>query len=619
MSAINFKSVQHLHESLLQKQQHVTEGNQQEFIKEVREYIEQAKQAGSNIPSTRERDQVRANLRYWGNYIYSIDKAFPDTELAPSMVTEKKPMTSIIAVVIFALLVVLGGIQAFRSSFDGSAATPSSVPFATNTQSSTIQPADITATAQQALGVPTPTTVFVGSDVALLSPENGESVLPKIMFKGAYTNLESSSTIHMLLVRSDRLYPIKDFFTVPQDASTGNWEFPAALYLNPQELEKPENLAVVPAACFDNACRETLTNAVETGLAINELPSQFSFTLYRDSSRVVYRNAYQAIQDARLVYSLSDEKSFDLYISNQDGTEKRPIKITPEYSEIYPNLSPDGTKIVYVKRFIDPNTSILNYAISIMDSNGENDHEITAWTTNVLEIPQWSPDSAYISYEIGEKRGDLSYWNIHIYEFLTGADDAIFEKSEALEQHYHTWMPDTNTIIFDARPQDTGTLGFDLVSIDSLESASHFFDKSEDEIRPNIKPFENGYLFTYTSVDAEKNRNIFAVILDSDWQYTFEPIRLTFRRAGEIVDGIRIGGADYPVSDPYSNAIYYTRHDNIYRVGFEIQNGKIGLLKGPKGDTDGEHFGDLVVETIQKYEDILGFDFGYMEAFFPIQ
>src|SRR5258707_12133970 len=106
MSEVNFKSLQSSHESLLQKQQKASEENQQDFVKEVRTYIEQAKRGGSNNASTREREQIRANLRYWANYIYSIDKTFPDTDLAPSMVASK-PFSGAVVIALITLVLVI--------------------------------------------------------------------------------------------------------------------------------------------------------------------------------------------------------------------------------------------------------------------------------------------------------------------------------------------------------------------------------------------------------------------------------------------------------------------------------------------------------------------------------
>jgi hypothetical protein len=620
MPEVNFKSLQNIHESLLQKQQKVTEKTQEDFANEVKAYIDQAKKAGSIIASTRERDQVRANLRYWANYIYSIEKTFPDTELAPSTVSEKRPVGNTIAFVLFIILVLFGAIQAIRSAF-GPPIVATEIPVSDETETPlppATEPPVITPT--DAL----PTLVFVGSDVAFTSPKNGDNVLPKTVFKGAYTNFKSESSIHVLLIRGDKLYPLQDFFAVPTESVNGEWNIGevtggVALYQNPDELQQPENLIVVPAACFDQSCREKLANAVQTGLSAEELPSQLSFTLYRDSSRVLYRNAYQAIQETRVVYSMSLNKtSYDIYASQLDGIDILQITNTLGISEIFPNLSPDGRKIVYVKRVKETNSNPVMYAIAIMDSNGGNDQEITEWTRNVLESPQWSADSLYIAYVVGDisQSSSGASWNIHVYDLSTQSDTPIFVESERFDQRYFTWMPDASSIIYGARPQRTGTVGIDLISMDSSGESTPFFDTDNDDIQPSIRSFENGYLLTYTVVNQDKTHDIYAVI-DSDKQYPFDgtPVRLTFRRAGELVDGVKIGSANSPIPDPASNSIYYIRNVNIYRLEFTMSEGRIELIDTI--DSDGERYGTLVIETGLS-DDILGFDVGYMEAFFPI-
>jgi len=603
----------------------LSEENRQDFTKEVKDYIEEAKRGGSYISSSRERDQLRANLRYWANYVYSIDKTFPDTELAPSSVADRSflPTTTIgvITIVVLGIAVLAGGIFASRANFTNSEnpATKTALPLMTPTA---VPPTQALQTSEPGLATEAPVSPSGGSDdVVLTSPQNGDNVPPRIVFTGTYTNLKPDSSIHILLVKSDTVFPVKDYVTISQDFTRGEWKMEASLYQNPDDLERAESFVVVPAVCFDNSCRETLSNSVETGIAIDSLPSQFAFELYQDTSRVVFRNAYQAINEARLVYSIfyANESSYDLYTCKPDGSDARRIKLTPDYSELYPNLSPDGTKIVYVKRLRETSGAGHIYAIAIMDSNGENDYEITNRTKNVLESPQWSPDSLYVSYAMGDtsQSSNNADWNIHIYEFSTQIDTTVFEKPEKFDHRYHTWLPNVNSIIFNARPQTTGTSGFDIVPINSSEKPSSFFDTDQEDIWPSIKSQENGYLLTYTVVNPDTTHDIYAV-LDSDQQFPFDgsPIRLTFRRAGETVDGSKIGNADYPISDPNSNSIYYLRNLNIYKLDFTIKGGKIELIIGPKNDD--ERYGDLVVETGLK-EQILGFDIGLMEAFFPIQ
>jgi len=622
MPELNFIYLQNQHEYLLQKQQKVMKGEQQSFTKEVRGYIEQAKQAGSIIASTRERDQLRANLRYWANYIYSIEKTFPDTELAPSTVTGGSSFWTSgpgLTTLVFGLVLFIGlgnvlfglGNALFRDN--GTTSTP------TETSSGNLVATQValgTLTPGATIPEATPTTFSPGSNVELLIPENDGSVERLVTFSGAYTNMKAGNSIHMLLVRSDRLYPIKDFVTIPRDSSLGEWELPATLYSMPKELETTESLTVVPGACFDDACREKLAISVEGGVPSSELTSNYSFALYRDSLREIHRIAYQVITETMVVYSLSSGASYDLHLVSPDGSIVRQITATSEYSEISPNLSPDGTKIVYVHKVEATQT----YSIHIMDSNGENDVEITPGTKNILENPQWSPDGRYISYAMGDEPStSRASWFIHVYEIETQRDNILRDEPEDLVQPYHTWLPDSTGIIFEARPQLSGTTGFDMALLGSSDLPTPFFDSNEDDIQPRVKPIENGYLITFTTVRNDKKHDIFGALLYPDRQFPFDgfQIRLTNTRAGEFVRGLESASTNFPIPDPdpNSNSIYYLRNNNIYRLEFNIVDGKIELLEGKI--SDGERYGDEVIHPPDG-QDIFGYDVGYMEAFFPI-
>jgi hypothetical protein len=628
MSEVNFKSLQAQHESLLQRQQGVTNENQQDFTKAVREFIEQAKQGGSHIASTRERDQVRANLRYWANYIYGIEGVFPDTELAPSTVTGSQSFWagSLGKLTLWglALVIVIGAGSYLFGGRDTSTSTEATetpviasptTSFQPTSTSEPISPADAT-----------PTSAFDTLVlVALTGPENGANVLPRVQFTGVSANLDAEDSIHLLIVREDLFFPIREFVAQEQVSATGEWTINASLYRDEKELELAENLIVVPAVCFDQQCRDTLANAVQTGITISPLPPQLSFNsfnVYRDSSRVFYRNAYQAVHETRVVYSIFYEgrSSFDLYTSQPDGSDVRQITQTSDVSELFPNLSPDGTKMVYVKRFKDPNGNGALHAIAIMNSNGENEVEITARTKNVLESPQWSPDSTYISYALGNtsRSANATYWSIHVYNSTTGEDkDISGESGPHILNRYHSWIPDSNDIVFNSVAGTTGTSGFIRASIDNQGTTSVFYDTAADEIQPSIYRTEAGYILTYATIDPDTFlHNVFAVI-DSDQQFPLDgsPVRLTYRRSGEIVGGVRTASATFPIPDPDSNSIYYIRNENIYRLEFMITAGEIEILPG--SIDDGERNGDVVIETGLN-DEIIGFDVGYMEAFFPI-
>lgn len=84
-----FESLQKKHQNLLQRQLSPSENDKLGLSKDVKDYITQCKAAGENVSLIEEREQLRANLRYWANYIYGIEGIWPDTDL-PETVSNKK-------------------------------------------------------------------------------------------------------------------------------------------------------------------------------------------------------------------------------------------------------------------------------------------------------------------------------------------------------------------------------------------------------------------------------------------------------------------------------------------------------------------------------------------------
>jgi hypothetical protein len=106
MSSKEFSSLQKSHDGLLQRQSNLSDEDRQRFSEDVKEYIAQAKKVGANISLAEEREQLRANLRYWAIYIYGVEGQLPDTDLAPF--TSRKRFYAIsLGMMILVLLVVL--------------------------------------------------------------------------------------------------------------------------------------------------------------------------------------------------------------------------------------------------------------------------------------------------------------------------------------------------------------------------------------------------------------------------------------------------------------------------------------------------------------------------------
>jgi hypothetical protein len=75
-----FQDLQAKHEALLKR--HETEDTSQ-FWADVQAFIDHACVAAEGIPAPRERDQLRAILRFWASYVYDKTGSYPDTNLRP--------------------------------------------------------------------------------------------------------------------------------------------------------------------------------------------------------------------------------------------------------------------------------------------------------------------------------------------------------------------------------------------------------------------------------------------------------------------------------------------------------------------------------------------------------
>jgi Tol biopolymer transport system component len=52
--------------------------------------------------------------------------------------------------------------------------------------------------------------------------------------------------------------------------------------------------------------------------------------------------------DAKIVYESFENDNWDLFVSNADGSQPRNLTRTPDVDELYPHVSPDGTKISFL-------------------------------------------------------------------------------------------------------------------------------------------------------------------------------------------------------------------------------------------------------------------------------
>jgi hypothetical protein len=77
-----YQDLQDIHQQLLARRE---AGEDRMALRQaVVEYIEQARSQAREIARPRDRDQLRANLRFWATYLYDETGAYPDTSLVPA-------------------------------------------------------------------------------------------------------------------------------------------------------------------------------------------------------------------------------------------------------------------------------------------------------------------------------------------------------------------------------------------------------------------------------------------------------------------------------------------------------------------------------------------------------
>jgi len=122
-----FKALQKRHEKLLEQQEQVS-------IADVQAYIDDVIAAGHKIANHMERQQLRANLRYWANLIHTAKGVYPDIELAPGPTLQirnwvhNSNVRISILILIIAVIVSANNLEFFSTSSTPTPPLPSTCP-----------------------------------------------------------------------------------------------------------------------------------------------------------------------------------------------------------------------------------------------------------------------------------------------------------------------------------------------------------------------------------------------------------------------------------------------------------------------------------------------------------
>ena len=136
----------------------------------------------------------------------------------------------------------------------------------------------------------------------------------------------------------------------------------------------------------------------------------------------------------KIVFESYNKGNWDLHIINADGTGRKNITNTPGIHEMYPKVSPDGTRIAYVA-----------------DTGEDRNRKRDIYTLNIIGLkkkliaensrqPAWSPDSRYIAFVKSEstRRFSMESWatkGLYFYDSYSG--DIKAHPNDKIEHLYN--------------------------------------------------------------------------------------------------------------------------------------------------------------------------------------
>ncbi len=183
----------------------------------------------------------------------------------------------------------------------------------------------------------------------------------------------------------------------------------------------------------------------------------------------------------RIVTESFRDGNWELYVQNADGSNPVNLTKTPDLDELYPKVSPDGTKICFACDEGKDEAKVRN--LYVMNMDGTERRKIA---TNGRE-PCWKADGTAVAYLPGEFEkftySDIATKGLRIYDLATGRTR---EHPNAAIHHLYTlnWSPDGKWFVATVH----GGMGFKHGILALEAEGNGVFDLKLGGCRPDLSP-----------------------------------------------------------------------------------------------------------------------------------
>ncbi|HEX8181734.1 MAG TPA: S8 family serine peptidase, partial [Pyrinomonadaceae bacterium] len=151
----------------------------------------------------------------------------------------------------------------------------------------------------------------------------------------------------------------------------------------------------------------------------------------------------------KIAFSSTRDGQAEVYTMNPDGSEQTRLTVHDYSDDLWPEYSPDGTKIAFTSGRGDD----LYYQIYVMNADGTNVQRITNSRTGDCAESAWSPDGKQIAFRTNRDAGD---WEIYVIN-VDGTNERRLTNSPGWDLD-PSWSPDGTKIAFETTRNDPSNL-----------------------------------------------------------------------------------------------------------------------------------------------------------------